>query len=443
MLFTLLAFFVALGILITFHELGHYWVARLCGVRVLRFSVGFGKVLARRQDKHGTEWALSAIPLGGYVKMQDDPPAGATRAEAAQSFNTQPVGRRIAIVAAGPLFNLILAVALYTGLNLAGTEEPVALLAPPAAETPAHRAGFEGGDQIVAIDDSPVQSWNDARWRLTDVLATGGRVNVQVRTASGTGADRQLQIPANQMDPQGGDPLADVGLRLAQPKPVVRTVIEGGEGARAGLMDGDRIIRAGELVEPDSRQLVDTIRQHAGTPLSLTVLRDGAEVSVTVTPRPETVEGQVVGRIGVQLGGTVPMVTVRHGVVGSVTNAVVRTWDTAWLSLRMLGRMVIGEVSWRNITGPVTIADYAGQTARIGFAAYIAYLALISISIGVLNLLPIPMLDGGHLLYYFVEIIRGSPPPDRWIDVGQRAGIGILAGLMGLALFNDFARLFT
>ncbi|MVW73138.1 RIP metalloprotease RseP [Bordetella sp. 15P40C-2] len=443
MLFTLLAFAVALGILITFHELGHYWVARLCGVRVLRFSVGFGKVLAQRTDKHGTEWALSAIPLGGYVKMQDDPPAGATRAEAARPFNTQPVGRRIAIVAAGPLFNLILAVALYTGLNLAGTEEPVALIGPPAAETPAQLAGFRGGDQILAIDDSPVKSWTDARWRLTDVLSTGGRVNVQVRTADGKTVERGLQVPPNQMDPQRGDPLAEVGLRLAQPKPVVRTVIEGGEGARAGLIDGDRIIRAGELIDPDSAQLVQTIREHAGSPLSLTVLRNGAEVSLSVIPRAETVDGQVVGRIGVQLGGTVPMVTVRHGLIGSVTDGVVRTWDTAWLSLRMLGRMVIGEVSWRNITGPVTIADYAGQTARMGFAAYIAYLALISISIGVLNLLPIPMLDGGHLLYYFVEIVRGSPPPERWIDMGQRAGIGILASLMGLALFNDFARLFT
>ncbi|MVW79944.1 RIP metalloprotease RseP [Bordetella sp. 02P26C-1] len=443
MLFTLLAFAVALGILITFHELGHYWVARLCGVRVLRFSVGFGKVLAQRTDKHGTEWALSAIPLGGYVKMQDDPPAGATRAEAARSFNTQPVGRRIAIVAAGPLFNLILAVALYTGLNLAGTEEPVALIGPPAAETPAQLAGFRGGDQILAIDDSPVESWTDARWRLTDVLSTGGRVNVQVRTADGKTVERSLQVPPNQMDPQRGDPLAEVGLRLAQPKPVVRAVIEGGEGARAGLIDGDRIIRAGELIDPDSTQLVQTIREHAGSSLPLTVLRNGAEVSLSVIPRAETVDGKVVGRIGVQLGGTVPMVTVRHGLIGSVTDGVVRTWDTAWLSLRMLGRMVIGEVSWRNITGPVTIADYAGQTARMGFAAYIAYLALISISIGVLNLLPIPMLDGGHLLYYFVEIVRGSPPPERWIDMGQRAGIGILASLMGLALFNDFARLFT
>ncbi|HYG42092.1 MAG TPA: RIP metalloprotease RseP [Bordetella sp.] len=443
MLFTLLAFIVALGILITFHELGHYWVARLCGVRVLRFSVGFGKVLLRRVDRHGTEWAVSALPLGGYVKMQDDPPPGASRAVAAQSFNTQPVGRRIAIVAAGPLFNLVLAILLYAGLNLAGTQEPAAVISPPAAGTPAAQAGFHGGERILAIDGRQVASWNDARWRLLDVLSSGGQAQLDVRAPDGATQQRTLQVPGNRMDPAQGDPLADTGLRLALPKPVVREVIAGGEGEHAGLRDGDRIVRVGDIADPDTSQLVHIIQQHAGQPLALTLLRDGAPVSLTVVPRAETVQGQTIGRIGVQLAGDLPMVTVRYGLFESIGRATVRTWDTAWLSLRMMGRMIIGEVSWRNISGPVTIADYAGQTARLGIAAYVAYLALISISLGVLNLLPIPMLDGGHLLYYLVEIVRGSPPPDRWIDIGQRAGIGLLAGLMGLALFNDFARLFT
>ncbi|WP_080363633.1 RIP metalloprotease RseP, partial [Bordetella pertussis] len=193
----------------------------------------------------------------------------------------------------------------------------------------------------------------------------------------------------------------------------------------------------------DAGALVALIQRHAGQPLALTVQRGADRLTLTVVPRAESVQGQEVGRIGVQLGGDIPMVTVRYGVIDSVWRGVQRTWDTAWLSLRMMGRMVLGEVSWRNISGPVTIADYAGQTARIGLKAYIAYLALISISLGVLNLLPIPMLDGGHLLYYLVEIVKGSPVSDRWIDIGQRAGIGLLAGLMGLALFNDFARLFT
>ena len=443
MLFTLLAFAVALGTLIVFHELGHYWVARLCGVKILRFSVGFGKVVASRYDRHGTEWALSAWPLGGYVKMQDDPPPGASAEEAAAAFSRKPVGQRIAIVAAGPIFNLILAVFLYAGLNMAGTEEPVAVIAQPAAETPAARAGLLPGDRILAIDGEQIASWSDARWRLMDVMATGGTTQIEVRNASGSVHLRELALPSNSMDPSGGDPLAAAGIRLAQPRPAVRAVIDGGEGQAAGLRSGDLVVAVDGAPTPDTGALVRQIQESAGKTLALTLVRDGAEISLNVTPRVETVDGREIGRLGVQLGGDVPMVTVRYGVFESLWRGAVRTWDTAWFSLRMMGRMVTGDVSWRNVSGPVTIADYAGQTARIGIVAYIAYIALISISLGVLNLLPIPMLDGGHLLYYLVEIVRGSPPPARWIDIGQRAGIGLLAGLMGLALFNDFTRLFT
>ncbi|CAB3903386.1 RIP metalloprotease RseP [Achromobacter sp. K91] len=443
MLFTLLAFAVALGTLIIFHELGHYWVARLCGVKVLRFSVGFGKVILRRTDRHGTEWAVSALPLGGYVKMQDDPPAGASPAEVAGAFNSKPVGQRIAIVAAGPIFNLILAVFLYAGLNMAGTEEPVAVIAQPAADTPAARAGLLSGDRILAIDGEEVASWSDARWRLMDVMATGGSARIEVKTPAGAVQQRELVLPSNTMDPAGGDPLAAAGVRLAQPKPAVRVVNDGGEGQAAGLRTGDLILAVNGVPTPDTGALVRQIQESAGKTLALTLARDGANISLNATPRAETVNGQVIGRLGVQLGGDVPMVTVRYGVFESLWKGAVRTWDTAWFSLRMMGRMITGDVSWRNVSGPVTIADYAGQTARIGIVAYIAYIALISISLGVLNLLPIPMLDGGHLLYYLVEIVRGSPPPARWIDIGQRAGIGLLASLMGLALFNDFTRLFT
>ncbi|ARP94269.1 RIP metalloprotease RseP [Bordetella genomosp. 13] len=443
MLFTLLAFAVALGVLITFHELGHYWVARLCGVRVLRFSVGFGKVLLRRVDRNGTEWAISAIPLGGYVKMQDDAPAGAPAAEVARSFNAQPVGRRFAIVAAGPLFNLALAVFLYACLNVVGVEEPAPIVARPVAGSAAEQAGFQAGDRILAVDGNKVESWNDTRWHLLDMLSSGGKAVIDVDTTAGAPQQRTLAVPSGTMDPADGDPLANTGLRLARPKPVVREVIAGGVGEAAGLKAGDRIVAAGELRDPDAGELVQAIQAHASQPLVLSVVRDGAPLALSLVPQAETVEGRTIGRIGVQLGGDLPMVTVRYGVLESVWRGAERTWDTAWLSLRMMGRMVLGEVSWRNVSGPVTIADYAGQTARIGLAAYIAYMALISISLGVLNLLPIPMLDGGHLLYYLVEIVRGRPLSDRWVDLGQRAGIGLLACLMGLALFNDFARLFT
>jgi len=439
--FTLLAFLVALGILITIHELGHYSVARWCGVRVLRFSVGFGRVIYKRQDRHGTEWALSMLPLGGYVKMQDDPPAGAGPVQIAESFNAKPVGQRFAIVAAGPIFNLVLAAALYAGLNMVGTEEPAARLAQPAAGTPAAAAGIVAGDRIASIDGVAVTSWSDARWRLLEVTTRGGSADLML-TRQGREVAGRLDFPASDASDTRADPLAASGLALYVPNPTVRGVVEGSAGERDGLRQGDVITRVQGVADPDTRQLIQIIQDHADTALPMTVSRDGAPVTLTVTPRAEDVEGKSVGRLGVQLGGEVERVHVSYGPGESIVRGVQRTWETSWFSLKMMGRMLTGDVSWRNISGPVTIADYAGQTARIGVAAYIAYLALISISLGVLNLLPIPMLDGGHLLYYLIEIVRGKPLPEHWMAAGQRVGIGLLGMLMALAFFNDLTRLF-
>lgn len=443
MLYTLLAFAVALGLLITFHELGHYWVARRCGVRVLRFSVGFGKVIARRVDRRGTEWALSAIPLGGYVKMLDDPPPGASEAEAAQAFNRKSVGRRFLIVAAGPVANFVLAALLYTLLNLAGTQEPAAIVAAPAPNTPAAQAGFQPGDRITRIGGADVRSWGDARWNLLDALTSGGKVAVQVEGSGGAVHTRTLVLQAAAPEPEGADPMAKAGLVLASPRPEVAQITPGGAGALAGLAVGDIIVSAGELKNPGASALVKEIQAHAGQPIALTVLRQGVPVTLTAVPQAETSGGQKVGRIGVMLGADFPMVTVRYGIFDSLWRGISRTYETAWFSLKMMGRMATGSVSVRNISGPVTIADYAGQTARIGLAAYIGFLALISVSIGVLNLLPIPMLDGGHLMYYVLEIARGKPVPEQWLETGQRVGLGLLAALMGLAFFNDFTRLFS
>jgi len=444
MLFTLFAFVVALGLLITFHELGHYWVARLCGVKVLRFSVGFGRVLLRRVDRHGTEWALSAIPLGGYVKMLDDPDPYAGGRDAGQAFNQKSVGRRFAIVAAGPLANLLLAALLYAGLNLAGSQEPAAILAQPAAGTPAAAAGLAKGDRIQAVNGRAVDSWSQARWSLLDVLTSGGTATLDVTDAQDRSQRRALALPAGRLEPDDADLMAEAGLALAMPRPKVAEVNPGGAGERAGLLAGDIIVRAGDLAEPSASALVDEIKKHAGQPLALTVLRGGAEQAVQVVPDVHAeADGGRIGRIGVLLGADLPMVTVRYGLPESLARGVSRTADTVWFSLKMMGRMVTGAVSVRNISGPVTIADYAGQTARIGLAAYIGFLALISVSIGVLNLLPIPMLDGGHLLYYVLEMLRGKPMPEQWLETGQRVGLGLLAALMGLAFFNDFSRLFS
>lgn len=443
MLFTLLAFAIALGLLITFHELGHYWVARRCGVKVLRFSVGFGRVLLKKTDRHGTEWALSAIPLGGYVKMLDEPQPD-DDASAGQAFNRQPVSKRFAIVAAGPLANLLLAAVLYAALNMIGTQEPVAILAEPATGTPAAQAQLHEGDRIVAVNDSAVRSWGEARWELLDALTSGGTVTLGVETESGSSRVHTLVLPAANIDPDNVDMLADVGLAPATPRPLVRQVVEGGAGALAGLREGDIIVAAGTLDEPSGAELVAYIQSQAGQLMPLTVLRNGTPVSVQLTPKAETdAAGQQIGRIGVMLGADFPMTTVRYGPLDSLWRGTVRTYETVWFSLKMMGRMVTGDVSVRNISGPVTIADYAGQTARIGLAAYIGFLALISVSIGVLNLLPIPMLDGGHLLYYIIEMLRGKPLPDHWLENGQRVGLALLAALMGLAFFNDFTRLFS
>lgn len=444
MLFTLLAFAIALGVLITFHELGHYWLARLCGVRVLRFSVGFGKVLVRRTDRHGTEWALSAIPLGGYVKMLDDPQPGDDPAMAAQAFNRKSLKQRSAIVLAGPVANLVLAALLYAGLNLVGTSEPAAILAAPPSSSIAAQAGILEGDRITAVNQQAVQSWNEARWQLLDAITGGGQAQLQIETANGLQRERSLQFAPGDVEPDGADLMAEAGLSLAAPKPKVTGVNPGEPGDQAGLLAGDVVVQVGTLKEPTAGAMVEEVKKHADQPLAITVLRDGAPMTLTVVPQAQAgQDGQTIGRIGVMLGADFPMVMVRYGLLDSLARGVSRTVDTVWFSLKMMGRMVVGDVSLRNVSGPVTIADYAGQTARIGFAAYIGFLALISVSIGVLNLLPVPMLDGGHLMYYIIEAVRGRPIPEKWHENGQRIGLGLLAALMSLAFFNDFARLFS
>ena len=439
---TLIAFVITLGVLIVVHEFGHYWVARRCGVRVLRFSIGFGRPLWRRvYGDDRTEWVVAAIPLGGYVRMLDehDPDTDPKLlADLSRAFNRQPVAKRIAIVLAGPLANLLLAVGVYWLLNVSGTLEPRAVLAEPAPETIAARAGLRDGDEVRLIDGRQVRAYSELRWKLLERAVDRAAVELTVRSSGG--AERTVRLELTQLGPGEIDQtvFSRIGLALAEPPPVVRQVAADSVAAVAGLRPGDRFVSIDGQPTARSRDVSQAVRGAPGRAVQAVIERDGRQQSLQLQPAAVQVDGQTIGRIGVDFRD---LVEVRYGPVESAGLAVERTWDTAVFSLRMLGKMITGEASWKNLSGPVTIADYAGQTARMGAVAYLSFLALVSISLGVLNLLPIPMLDGGHLLYYFIEILKGSPPADWVVEWGQRAGIGVLVLLTALALYNDLTRL--
>ncbi|AVR88963.1 RIP metalloprotease RseP [Thauera aromatica] len=447
----LIPFALALGLLILVHEMGHYLVARWCGVKVLRFSIGFGKPLyVRRAGRDGTEWAIAAFPLGGYVKMLDEREAPVAPAELHRSFNRQSVYRRFAIVAAGPLANFLLAIVLYWGLFVAGTEElrpRIALSDTPAI---AVAAGVREGDLVVAVDEEPVLSWQDLRWVLLRHALDRREVLLQVRTLEDVETFRRFDLSGIAIDGEDQDLIARIGLKPWRPliRPVLGRLSEDGAAARAGLLPGDEVLAIGGEPIAAWGELVLKVRQAPGVPLRFEIRRAGEEAEYLVTPDAASENGERIGRIGVAVaepapGGLSMFATVRYGPFDAAAKAVRQTWETSVLSLQMIGRMITGEVSWKNLSGPVTIADYAGQSAQLGLSHYLKFVALISISLGVLNLLPIPVLDGGHLLYYTVEIIKGGPIPERVMEIGQQIGLVLLVMLMAFAFYNDINRLIS
>jgi len=445
LLTTLLAFAVALGSLIIFHELGHYWVARWCGVKVLRFSVGMGKVVwSRRVGPDQTEWAVSALPLGGYVKMLDSRETDLgplSEADKAREFTRQNVWKRIAIVAAGPIANFLLAIFLFAGLYMAGIAEPSSKVAPPAADTAAFAAGLRGSDIVTSVNGERVRVWSDLRWAVIQAAIDKQGMQLEVdRPGSGR---HTLNIPASAT--QGMDLESDVagklGFGLARPPALLGEILPGSAAERAGLRSGDLIEAIDGKPVEDWIAFLTVVRGSNGKPLQLQGLRGGERFELTVTPDVERKGSVTVSKIGAYAGQGPDMIEVTAGPVEAVGKGAVKVWDTSVLTLKMIGKMIVGEVSWKNVTGPITIADYAGQTARIGVASYLSFIAFISISLGVMNLLPIPVLDGGLLLYYSLEVLTGRPVPERFGEIAQRLGVGLLVTLMALAVFNDVARL--
>lgn len=448
----LIPFIFALGVLIFFHELGHYLVARWCGVKVLRFSIGFGKPLFKwTAGRDRTEWVVAAFPLGGYVRMLDEREGDVAAPDRARAFNTQTVWRRFAIVAAGPLANFVLAIVLYWGLFSTGTEELRPRLAlTEASATIAARGGVQEGDLVVAVAGEPVRSWNELRWSLLRHALDGQAVDLRVRTIDQIETFRRLDFAGVRIDDGRSDLIEQIGLRPWRPQvpAIVGEVMPGSAAARAGLQPGDRIVALDAMPTDTWVQLVQYVRERPGHAIEARIMRNGSELRVGLVPDEASDGGERIGRIGISVAEPenareTMFAVVSYGPLESLGKAALKTWDTSVLTLKMIGRMLTGHVSWKNLSGPVTIADYAGQTAKLGWAHYIGFMALISISLGVLNLLPIPVLDGGHLLYYTIEIIKGGPVSDRVVAVGQQLGLVALVMLMAFAFYNDIARLIS
>ena len=448
---TIAAFVVALGVLVIVHEYGHYIVARLCGVKVLRFSIGFGLPLwKKRFGRDATEWVVAAVPLGGYVKMLDEREGEVAPQELGRAFNRQGVSRRFAVVIAGPLANFLFAILLYWLLFMHGVQEARPVVAMPQPDSPAASAGFEPGETIRAINGEPVTSWQEVRWRVLQFALERQQVKVEVINRNNQINWRTLDLSTLDAEQLEGDTLALIGLKLYRPEisPVIGQIVSGSVAEQAGLRPGDRILSADGKPIASWDALVEVVRSHPGRALRLTYQRGGERGELALVPQALLQNGSTVGRIGAaakldQQAMDKLVTVVRYGAASALAKAAEKTWGTSVFSLRMLARMLIGQISWKNLSGPVTIADYAGQSAQLGLVSYLSFLALISISLGVLNLLPIPLLDGGHLMYYTIEIFKGSPVSDRMMEIGQKLGLTLLLILMAFAFYNDINRLIS
>lgn len=444
----ILSFLVAIAVLVAVHEYGHFIVARLCGIRVLRFSLGFGpQLFSTRFGADRTEFSLAAIPLGGYVRMLDEREAPVDGAERHRAFNNQSLTKRSLVVLAGPVANLLLAILLYWGLGLAGTRDFPARLGLVPSGSPAAAAGLQNGDSILSFAGKDVRSWTDLRWLVVRNALDDGYVDLVAQQGDETPRALRVQLSGVQIEEKAADPLQQIGFVLpaARIEPVLSSPLPGSPAERAAMREGDRVLSIdGQSVEYWA-DFVKTVSASPGKLLQVLVQREGRELALAVTP--EAVSGEVPrGRVGVAVkidpeALKRDTIVVRHGIVSGLAHAVEQTWTTSTFSLRVMWNIVTGRLSVRNISGPVTIADYAGQSASAGLEPYLKFLAMVSISLGILNLLPVPVLDGGHLLYHAIEYIRGRPISEAGEVFGQRLGMVFLALLMSLAFFNDINRI--
>ncbi|WLI08061.1 MULTISPECIES: sigma E protease regulator RseP [Pseudomonas] len=447
-LYMIVGTLVALGVLVTFHEFGHFWVARRCGVKVLRFSVGFGMPLLRWHDRRGTEFVIAAIPLGGYVKMLDEREGEVPADQLDQSFNRKTVRQRIAIVAAGPIANFLLAMLFFWVLAMLGSQQVRPVIGAVEADSIAAKAGLVAGQEIVSIDGEPTTGWGAVNLQLVRRLGESGTVNVVVREQdSSAETPRALALDHWLKGADEPDPIKSLGIRPWRPAlpPVLAELDPKGPAQAAGLKTGDRLLTLDGQTLGDWQQVVDLVRVRPDTKIVLKIERDGAQLDVPVTL---AVRGEAKAAGG-YLGAGVkspewPPSMVREvsfGPLAAIGEGAKRTWTMSVLTLESLKKMLFGELSVKNLSGPITIAKVAGASAQSGVADFLNFLAYLSISLGVLNLLPIPVLDGGHLLFYLVEWVRGRPLSDRVQGWGIQIGISLVVGVMLLALVNDLGRL--
>ena len=444
---TVLYFIIAISVLVVIHEYGHFWVARRCGVKVIRFSVGFGKPFWSVRDRHGTEFSIAPLPLGGYVKMVDEREGPVPEALLDQAFTRKPAWQRIAIASAGPIANFIFAFAAYWFLAVAGTTGVAPVVGKLTPDGAADMAGIRSGDEILAINGEEVSTWQEVNWQLVSYI--GEDTTLNLRLLSDEGGQREVQIPVQHWlsDQDMPDPMSSLGLeprRLAL-APVIGTVEDGGAAAAAGMQVGDHVLSVNGRPVESWTQWGDEIQIAAGRTLDVLVERSGQQHTLTLTPASKIRDDKTIGYVGTapQMP-EVPQSWLRTSHAGFFQGIVIgleKTADYIVFTLESLWKMIAGDVSVKNLSGPITIAKVAGASASGGLESFISFLALLSVSLGVLNLLPVPMLDGGHIVFYLAEMIRGKPLPDKVQDVAVRFGLMLIMCLMLVAFYNDISRL--